>query len=118
MYYLTAEEIVRIHDEIIKETGGHTGILFYDSLDFIVNQMQIPISIEKSAATLFYGIMTNHPFVDGNKKTGIASLETFLEENEKELITTDEELWKVVHDISEGKLKFEETVNWVKRNIK
>ncbi len=37
MKYLTTQEILQIHDDIIKETGGHSGILSYGNLDFIVN---------------------------------------------------------------------------------
>lgn len=116
--YLTTDEIVQIHDTIIEETGGHSGIISYGNLDFISNQAKIPKTIERAATILFYGILTSHPLVDGNKRTAIASLETFLKENDKEIIASDKELWEVVHSISEGKLKFEETVNWIKKNIK
>ncbi len=116
--YITTEEIVKIHDEIIKETGGHSGIISYSNLDFLVDQMEIPKNIERKAATLFYGILTGHPFVDGNKRTAIASMETFLKENNREFIVKDEELWDVVHKISNEKLKFEETANWIRKNIK
>lgn len=117
MKYLTTEEILQIHDEIIKETGGHSGLLSYGNLDFIVNQAKIPKAIERASAILFYGILTSHPFVDGNKRTAISVTQTFVEENSKNFTTKDEELWKIVHDISEGKLKFEEVVNWIKRCI-
>jgi len=116
--YLTTEEIIAIHDEIINETGGHSGILSYSNLDFVVAQSKIPKTIERIATTLFYGILTSHPFVDGNKRTAIVSTETFLKENEKELLATDDELWETVHKMSEGKLKFEEVVIWIKKNIK
>ena len=56
MKYLTTQEILQIHDDIIKETGGHSGILSYGNLDFIVNQMGIPKTIERAATVLFYGI--------------------------------------------------------------
>ncbi len=118
MKYITADETAKIHDEVIKETGGHTGMISRSNLDFLVDQMEIPKSIERKAATLFYGILTSHPFVDGNKRTAIASIEIFLRENKKELIAEDEELWDIVHRISSEKLKFEEVVNWIKKKIK
>lgn len=83
--YLTVEEIVAIHDEIIKET---------------------------------FGIITSHPFIDGNKRTAISSTETFMRENGHEFIANDEELWDIVHKISEGKLKFRKVVFWIKDRIK
>jgi death on curing protein len=116
--YLTVEEIVAIHDEIIKETGGHAGIISKGNLDFVIDQMQIPKDIVGKASTLFFGIITSHPFVDGNKRTAISSAETFLKENGYELTANDEELWDIVHKISEGKLKFRKVVFWIKDRIK
>ena len=116
--YLTTEEILEIHDEIIKETGGHTGIISKGNIEFVISQMEIPKNVERKAAILFHGILTKHPFVDGNKRTAIASAETFLKENGKVFIAGDKKLWEIVHDISEGKLKFEEVVIWIKKNIK
>ena len=84
----------------------------------MASQSKIPKDIFRSAAILFFGILTGHPFVDGNKRTATAILETFLSKNSKELIAEDKEIWKTVHEISEGKMNFEETLNWVKKNAK
>lgn len=118
MKYLTTDEIIKIHDELIKETGGHSGIISYGNLDFIVNQTKIPKAIERASAVLFYGILTGHPFLDGNKRTALEATKVFLALNNKQLSTTQEDIWNKLHDISEGKLKFEEIVNWIKENIK
>lgn len=115
--YLTAEEIVAIHEEIIKETGGHSGIISYSNLDFTVEQSKIPKTLERIAATLFYGILTSHPFVDGNKRTALESMKTFLFLNGKNFKSDENELWEKLHSISEGKLKFEEIVKWIKENV-
>ncbi len=116
--YLTIEEIIEAHEEIIKATGGHSGILSFGNLDFLVSQSRIPKDIFRSAAVLFFGILTGHPFVDGNKRTATAILETFLSKNNKELTATDSEIWDVVHKISEGNLNFDGTLMWVKKNAK
>ncbi len=118
MKYLTTQEILQIHDDIIKETGGHSGILSYGNLDFIINQMEIPKTRERAATVLFYGILTSHPFVDGNKRTGLESMKTFLYLNGKEFVAKDNVIWNKLHDISEGKLKFEEILNWIKKSAK
>ena len=116
--YLTTEEIVLMHDEIIKETGGYAGLISRGNLDFIVSQMQIPQDIARKATTLLFGILSSHPFLDGNKRTAIASVEIFLKRNNKRLEAANQELWDVVHKVSEGKLKFEEVVNWIKDRIR
>lgn len=116
--YLTTEEIIRIHDEIIKETGGHLGIISYGNLDFLVNQTKIPKDIVRASALLFYNILTSHPFVDGNKRTALESIKVFLALNHKQLSANQEELWNIIRDTSEGKLKFEEIVNWIRGRLK
>ncbi len=116
--YLTIEEIKEGHEEIIKETGGHSGILSFGNLDFLVSQSKIPKEIERAAAVLFFGILTGHPFVDGNKRTAVAVLEALLRKNNKKLLADEKEIWKIVHEVSEGKFAFEEVVIWIKKNSK
>ena len=118
MKYLTTDQIIKIHDRIIERSGGHSGLISYGNLDFVVAQSNIPKTIYRITATLFYGILTSHPFIDGNKRTAVIVADTFLEENGKELVAGDEEIWDIVHKISVGKLKFEEVVNWIKENLK
>ena len=115
--YLTTSDILKIHDKIIGETGGHSGLLFYSNLDFEVAKSKIPKTLERSATTLFYGILSSHAFVDGNKRTSFVVMEIFLEKNSKKLKANEEEVWKIIKKISEGKLKFEEVVHWIKQNI-
>jgi len=115
--YLTTDEIVAIHDEIIKETGGYEGIISYGNLDFTVSQMQIPKDIVRKAAILFNGILTSHPFLDGNKRTALECMKTFLFLNGRGFSADEKDIWDKVHSISEGKLKFDEVVNWIKKNI-
>lgn len=116
--YLTMEEVVAIHDEIIKVSGGHTGVLNLSNLDFIISQMEIPIDLIRKATTLLVGILTSHPFVDGNKRTALESMKLFLYLNGKEFVAKEDDIWNRVHEISEGKLKFEEVLNWIKDNVK
>lgn len=115
--YITTEEIMRIHDRILEKSGGHAGIISKGNLEFAVTQAEIPKSLERKAATLFYGILTSHPFVDGNKRTALVATQTFLNENRREFLAADEDLWDVVHEVSTGKLKFEQVVIWIKKNL-
>lgn len=115
--YLTTDEIIEIHDKIIEKSGGHSGIISYGNLDFVVDQSKIPKSLDRIATVLFYGILTGHPFVDGNKRTGTIVVDTILKRNGKEFVAKDDEIWTKVQEISTGKLKFEEVVNWIKGNM-
>jgi prophage maintenance system killer protein len=56
--------------------------------------------------------------VDGNKRTALVSTETFLKENGKEFLATDREIWELVRRASDGRLKFEEVVIWIRKSLK
>ena len=116
--YLTTEEVVAIHDEIIKSSGGHTGMINLSNLDFVVSQVEIPKNFVRKAATLFFGILISHPFVDGNKRTALESMNAFIRLNGKRFVSDNEETWNRLHQVSEGKLKFEEALQWIRGNIK
>lgn len=61
--YLTKEEIIKIHEKILAETGGASGILNEGLLDLVLDQMKVSDDL-----------VQNHPFVDGNKRTALESL--------------------------------------------
>lgn len=54
--------------------------------------MKAANGINKKAAILLFGIVARHPFLDGNKRTGLISTETFLRLNKKKLITIDKDI--------------------------
>jgi death-on-curing protein len=74
-----------------------------------------PSLLEKSAA-LGFSIIMNHPFVDGNKRTGYAATETFLVLNGVEINTSVDGQERVVLAIASGKLEREAFVEWLQRN--
>jgi death-on-curing protein len=86
--YLTIENIRAINAVVLDEHGGADGVLFMDLLESTVEmprsafggQDLYPDLVEKAAAYLFF-IIGNHPFRDGNKRTGLAAALTFLELN-------------------------------------
>lgn len=70
-------------------------------------------SIQQKGARLGYGIIMNHPFVDGNKRTGAHAMLVFLAINGIELCFDDDELVNTVLNVAAGKTKFEELLKWV-----
>src|SRR3990167_2186498 len=79
--YLTKEEIIKIHNEIIENFGGTKGILNEGLLEICLEQMKISKDIIQKSIILLFGIIQNHPFVDGNKRTSLESFYTFLNYN-------------------------------------
>ena len=85
--YISVDEIIRLHDEIIDETGGESGILDRSHLDFVVDFIQHQVfslkidDLFSLAALIVRSIVQGHPFVDGNKRTGLEATDIFLRKN-------------------------------------
>jgi death-on-curing protein len=91
-YFLTIDEVLRIHEDQIERYGGSAGIRDRDLLESAIAQPQATFCgeylhkdiFEVAAAYLFH-IVENHPFVDGNKRVATATAVVFLELNGVEL---------------------------------
>ena len=85
--YISVDEIIRLHDEIIDETGGESGILDRSHLDFVVDFIQHQVfslkidDLFSLAALIVRSIVQGHPFVDGNKRTAFEATDIFLRKN-------------------------------------
>ncbi len=90
--YLSIIEILYLHSEIIKATGGSQGIRDIGLLESALAQPKATFegndlfpTLDSKAAALGYTLVMNHPFVDGNKRVGHAAIEAFLGKNGFEL---------------------------------
>ena len=70
-------------------------------------------STDKKAARLEYGLVKDHPFVDGNKRIGAHAMLVFLALNGIEMDYTQEELTDAFLNLASGKIGFEELLQWV-----
>jgi death-on-curing protein len=108
--YLTIEQIIELHDVMLKRYGGLPGIrdknLLWSATDApkvaIFRQEMYPCIHEK-AATYLYHLVCNHPFNDANKRTGYAATLIFLEINNAKQVFKKEELENLVIQIAKGK---------------
>ncbi len=73
-----------------------------------------PSGIEKSAA-LIESIIINHPFIDGNKRTGAVAMVALLEEEGFVFSAEEEDFYNFTISISTGEKSFDEIVKWIKR---
>lgn len=120
MKKLTKEQILMIHNELIRETGGSVGLRDEGLLD---SALSVPFqgfgdvdnfpSLQQKGARLGYGLICNHAFVDGNKRIGAHIMLLFLSLNGIELEYTQEELSDLILNVAAGKLQFEDMVKWV-----
>jgi len=121
--YLTLIEVLELHHKILEQSGGTLGIRDMGLLESAIAQPRMtfggedlyPSLLEKSTA-LGFSIIMNHPFVDGNKRTGHAATETFLVLNGLEINASVNEQERMVLVIASGKLEREVFVEWLQQN--
>lgn len=120
MRYLTLIEVLELHRRIIEQSGGALGIRDFGLLESAIAQPRMTFGgeelysslIEKSAA-LGFSIIMNHPFVDGNKRTGHAAVETLLILNGMEISASVDEQERVMLTIASGEMGHKEFVEWL-----
>ena len=123
MKKLTKEQILLLQQDLIEQTGGTAGLrdegllesaLFTPFQSFDGNDM-FP-SLQQKAARLGFGLVQNHPFVDGNKRIGTHAMLVFLSLNGVELAYTQQELSGMILDVAAGKQSFEDMVVWIQQH--
>ena len=72
------KRIIEIHDDIIKEYGGTSGLLTQGTLELLVYKVNREKDVFKQAALTLHTIAAQHPFFDGNKRTAFATAENIL----------------------------------------
>jgi len=99
MNYLSPEQVLFIHARLIAETGGSHGVLDLGRLESAVNRPQAVFEGQElypgiflRAGALLAALVNDHPFIDGNKRTGISAAALFLRANGWRLTAGNEEL--------------------------
>ena len=117
--YLTVLDAVAIHDMQIREHGGASGLRDPGQLEAALFRPQSGYygDILAEAAALWESLSQNHPFVDGNKRTALVCMVTFLYINDTLYTATDEETRAFVKQLYEtGELNFERLEPWLRVN--
>ena len=120
MIRFSREKVLLLHQLLAEATGGSIGVRDQGLLDSALegafagfgNQEFYPTKEEKGAR-LGYILISNHAFVDGNKRIGIYVMLSFLEMNGIRISCTDEELVQVGLSVADGKMRYEELYSWV-----
>jgi death on curing protein len=118
------KEVEKIHDILIERFGGAKGIRDAGSLDAALSrpyqtfddQELYPHPVEKAAA-IFESIISNHPFIDGNKRTAYVLMRLILLENQHDLDAGQEEKFEFVIKAARGELSFDEIKAWIERHL-
>lgn len=123
LIFLSVEEVVRIHEEVINSFGGTEGIRDMGLIQSAVSRPQSTFGGEYLYTTVFLmsaalveSFILNHSFFDGNKRTAIASTDFFLHKNKFRLTLPFDESIKLILDINNHYISFEEISNWLKKH--
>lgn len=123
MDYLTAKQIMFIHSRLVKETGGSQGVHDLSALLSAVGRPQSSFdetdlypTLFNKAAALIDSLIRNHPFVDGNKRTGMTAGALFLRRNGYALKAANEDLVSIALGVAQSQFNLEEIAAWLKEN--
>ena len=119
MIKFSKDKVLLLHKLIAEETGGSVGIrdeaLLESALEnaFSRGQEFYP-SKEEKGARLGYTLISNHAFVDGNKRIGMYVMLTFLEVNGIHLDCTNDEIVEVGLAVASGAMDYDALLKWVR----
>ena len=120
MIRLSKPQILLLHGQLIAETGGSSGLRDEGMLDSALNTpfqtfagKDVYPSLQQKAARLCFGLVKNHPFVDGNKRIGAHVMLVFLALNGIELQHTQTELSEVILQLAAGALQPTDLLDWI-----
>ena len=120
-FWLTRQMIVAIHDEQLSIHGGAAGLrdegMFESALDrprnkWTYEQAELP----ELAAAYAFGIARNHPFVDGNKRTSLLALYTFLGVNGIDFIVSEADAAAMILSLAAGEVSEASLTRWIRDN--
>lgn len=111
MITLNKEQIKRLHKKMLDATGGLDGIKDESLLDSALfasfqtfDGVELYPSIAAKIARIAYGLVCNHPFVDGNKRIGTYVMMVLLELNHMEADFTDDDIIHIGLELASGKM--------------
>ncbi len=120
MRTLNKRQVILLHQQLINEIGGSPGLRDEGLLE---SALAAPFqsfggidaypSLQQRAARLAYGLVNNHPFVDGNKRIGAHTMLVFLALNGIELSYTQEELASLFIAVASGDKGYEDVLDWL-----
>ena len=121
MIKFSVEKVKLLHQLMTEETGGSVGIRDEGLLDSAIEGIyqtfdgkELYPSKEEKGARLGYSLISNHSFLDGNKRIGMYVMLTFLEVNGIRLECTNEEVAETGLAVAAGEMDYDSLLDWVR----
>lgn len=123
--FLTLEEVLEIHAEMIDRYGGSAGVRDQGVLESAIAAPQsgfggqyLHTDLYHMAAAYLFHITKNHPFIDGNKRVGAMAAFVFLRLNKLDLTATQSAFERTVRAVAESKISKDEIANFFKKHTR
>ena len=123
MIRLSKEKVLALHELLTEETGGDPNIRDLDLLDSALESAfqtfdgaELYPTKEEKGARIGYALISNHAFVDGNKRIGMLVMMTFLEVNGIRLRPAVDEVVRAGLAAASGEMKYDELLAWIYDN--
>lgn len=122
--FLNQTTVLKIHRRQIEKFGGTPGIRDEGLLESALAQPQATFAgellhptIDKQAAAYLYHLAMNHPFIDGNKRTAFAVMDTFLRLNGYSLNLTNEQAYDLVMQVAQSQMSKSDLAGYLEKAI-
>jgi death-on-curing protein len=113
-------DVLNMHNILIDRFGGARGIRDLGALESAMNRpfatfgdKDLYPTPQDKAAAILESILTNHPFLDGNKRTGYVLMRLILLNHGLDLAATQEDKYHMVISVSKGDIRFDEIRTWI-----
>ena len=114
--YLTLDEVLYIHEELIRAFGGRPGVRDMGLIESALLRPQTGYYADliEEAAALWESLAMNHGFIDGNKRVAYACLELLLATNGTEVVASNDELERFIYsNLEAGTFRKEVLEHWL-----
>ena len=123
--YLSIAQVLALHEALIGAFGGVLAIRDRGMLEAAVARPAMTfggedlyVDLASKAAAFMHSLVLNHPFIDGNKRIGVAAAEFFIERNGHVVHAADEELEEVTLAVAEGAVGVEALTIWFRQRLR
>ncbi len=123
MTKFTKEEVLLLHQYIAAETGGTVGVRDEGLLESALQSAfatfdgrELYPSREEKAARIGASLVSNHSFLDGNKRIGMYVMLTFLETNGVRIDCTDEDIVQAGLALADGTMAYDGLLAWIREH--
>ena len=124
MRYLTLTEVLDLYDRIMEQSSGAVGVHDLGAIESALAQPRMTFedkeqysTVMEKAAALGFSLISNHPFLDGDKRIGHAGMEVFLILNGYEIDAEVDEQERDILQVAAGQLKRDELTVWLNSHI-